>query len=85
MGERLARLETALQYERERSDRQHSWLQTRIELLEAHRHTMIAFPAPNTGAWLKLTIALLLPISVLLATGSVEKALHAASVTRGLP
>lgn len=85
MAERVARLETALQYERQHCDRQHSWLKTRIELLEAHRHTMIQFPAPNTGAWLKVIIALLLPISVLLATGSVEKALHAASVTRALP
>lgn len=73
--ERLARLETALGYERVITNRVVWELDRRLSRLEE-----VAPAAVGTAGWIKLALAVALPLAVLMATGSVEQAKHAATL-----
>ncbi len=84
--ERLVRLETAMGYERRTTDGQIAWLASRVQQLERRPPPLPARPPMSDHmSMLKLGIAVALPLSVLLATGSVEKAAHIARVVSGAP
>ena len=85
LAERITRVEERQRHDREFQSHLVSSLTLRVELLEAHRHTMIQIPGPNGVAWLKIALAILLPLSVLLMTGSADKAMRAAAMMRGMP
>lgn len=75
MLERIARLETAQSYERATTTREFLQLDRRLCRLEA-RHDQASSTPPPIGAagWFKITLAILIPLTVLAATGSPQQA-----------
>lgn len=70
--ERIARLETALHYEQQMTMAALQSLKWRLHQLE-QRPTMEPYRLDTAGV-VKLLLALLLPLAVLVVTGSAEKA-----------
>lgn len=79
MQERLVRLELTSTYERERTDYLIAGLSHRLLVLETTRQ------AAPSGSTLKYTIAILLPLGVLLATGDLKAAVRALRLALGSP
>lgn len=77
LPERVASLETAIAYERRLTDQHLSLHHQRISQLEGHQpHPVTSLERVLTaGGWIKILIAVCLPLLVLLATGDTGKAL----------
>lgn len=75
MLDRLARLETALHYERALTSREMADLYRRLAALETWRTA-----PPGLAGYVKLALAVAVPLAVLVLTGSMDKARQAASL-----
>lgn len=81
--DRLLRLEVSNHYEREALYREIGNLALQIHTLKQEvQHASVLTPVSVTG-WLKLALALLLPLAVLLSTGSPRQAMEAAHMAVG--
>lgn len=84
LGQRVARLETALAYETRRID----GMEYRIERMQEN---IASHPSPHQGpeadsltaGMMKILLALLLPLAILLITGDPNKATSAAKLLGG--
>lgn len=82
--ERIARIETSMSYEREQARAAWAHLNYRLQLIERRPPPV----PPVTLGWVayaKVLIAILLPLLVLLSTGSPDKAMHAARAVGSMP
>jgi hypothetical protein len=83
MAERVAGLETAMIYERRMTDQAIGQLNQRLTALEQRPASMDLAKALTTGGWLKIIVAICLPLLVLLATGDLSKAVQAGRLLAG--
>lgn len=74
MLERVARLETGVIYEREMMTRLHIDLDRRLCRIERRMSEHSTPPPVGTAGWIKIAVAILIPIMVLMATGSPQQA-----------
>jgi hypothetical protein len=79
LGERLARLETAIHYERRLTDERF----TRLEQQLADAPAAIVRKAIGWSGWLKILIAVSLPLIVWVVTGDWQQAKMAARLSGG--
>lgn len=82
-AERIARLETALYYEQLMTRQALQSVRHRLHLLEQRSETSQGYSL-DTAGMIKLAIAVLLPLAVLVVTGSVDKAVVAYRAVAGL-
>lgn len=89
--EKLARLETSQFHERHNLYRELASLyralgalESQLQLLRAAQMAATSSSALDVQGWIKLILAFLLPVAVLMATGSAELAARAAKLSHGL-
>lgn len=85
LRERMIRLEMAAHYEREALYREMGGLAMQLHQLRQQLSEASVMAPMTGGGWAKLGLALLLPLGVLLATGSADKAVHTARALSGVP
>lgn len=80
MSDRLLRMETAWHYEREALYREIGGLAWQLHTMRQEIAEATVLSPVTASGWIKLVLAILLPLAVFLVTGSAERAMHAATI-----